>query len=552
MLPVFFAFAQCYFAAIDIGGQYARIAINTIGNSAKLVTNEQDKVMTPSAIGLRLAEYSEKHIKLNEIDNVEVRIGEPAVKLLKHKPLAGAQFLPRIIGRNESVDFELPTIMNSTELLALFFHKLFKQPQLQSAEAIAVNVPNFWTLSQRDVVFQAMELAKLPFFGLVDDTSAVIQLYTIQHSKKFIYESHGVLFVDFGATGLRAYRILFTTNGTDPLGTQTSYEFTERVSGIKMIRKVAEHDSCSFSKAQKRLIANPDKYSDLMADDMEIVYDVIQAAVDGEVDEVQLLGGASRFPFVIEAIKSVVGYTDVLNEMPQMDSIALGTVHVVQSTMNQSRFKLVPVVKPPVYTSEIECGRVRASYCKHRGTCQDHVILHNAKCSNVVIRADRQEIPEGTSDVIGLFKLTNISKFKVDAGKQISGIISMRAPAPVMYGALWCEAGTRRCEVIDVDHVQLRDPERKRKAEFVEAVIQAEKDKIKKQEFRAQMINIIDQTAKFTSDESTVYEITDTKFLEMLREAQRIVDFAKDMSVPDMRQFLIALETRAKSLGIGV
>ena len=104
--------------------------------------------------------------------------------------------------------------------------------------------------------------------------------------------------------------------------------------------------------------------------------------------------------------------------------------------------------------------------------------------------------------------------------------------------------------MIDVDHVQLRDPEYKIKESFIEAVIQAEKDRLKKQEFRAEMINIIDQAARPRNDGSVMYEITDSEFLKMLHEAQLIVDFVKDMDVPDMRQFLIALENRAKSLGI--
>jgi hypothetical protein len=72
-----------------------------------LVANDENKVLTPSAIALKLPQTIYRHLTLAEASRAEVKIGEAALKLLKGKPSMGTAFLPRLIGRSFSTEFEV-------------------------------------------------------------------------------------------------------------------------------------------------------------------------------------------------------------------------------------------------------------------------------------------------------------------------------------------------------------------------------------------------------------------------------------------------------------
>jgi hypothetical protein len=78
------------FAAVDLGREDVRVAINTITDPAKLVANSKNKVSTPSSPrALR---------SVGSPSTSEIKIGEDAIRILKSRPCAGTAFLPRVIG----------------------------------------------------------------------------------------------------------------------------------------------------------------------------------------------------------------------------------------------------------------------------------------------------------------------------------------------------------------------------------------------------------------------------------------------------------------------
>jgi hypothetical protein len=304
---------------------------------------------------------------------------------------------------------------------------------------------------------------------------------------------------------------------------------------------LAAADGCSLGRAQELLRGSSRDFSEFFAEELEILYDVVHAAIDGEVDEVQLIGRGTRFPFVVDFIKSIVGYTDVLKDLPTTEAIVLGTAHVMQSALNQSRVKLVPVVKPPVYTSSVQCGAATKEYCRHRGKCSDHVMIESP-CDDVRIVARPAEVPDGAGDLLARYTFTNLSDFKHVS--PISGLLVMNVPAPVVTSAMWCEQGKRRCEVIGVESKKWHDPTFKRKEDFVEAVVQADDNRLKKSEFVARMTTVIEQAA-----EAALLD-PDDELVEMLKQAEKVVSRQVDMTVPEMRQFLIKLEKKVKGMGV--
>jgi hypothetical protein len=118
-----------------------------------------------------------------------------------------------------------------------------------------------------------------------------------------------------------------------------------------------------------------------------------------------------------------------------MDSIALGTAHVMQSALNQSQYKLVPVVKLPVFTRSVECDEAKKPYCVRRSKCEDHVVLEGANCTTVGIVANEKEVPEGAGVLLGQYTFKNLSDFKHT--KPLSGFLVMHQPAPVVASSMW-------------------------------------------------------------------------------------------------------------------
>lgn len=550
LLSLLLFFSQSTFVSVDLGSQYFRFALSSIKEPVMMGMNENNKMMTPSAIAFKLPNYTGKHMTIDEAMKCEIKYGDDAIKFLKRKNLSGSPYVPRIVGRTFSSNFDIPSILNSTEMLSILISKVLNN--IDNIEGISITIPNYYTLSQRECIIEAVNLTGYPLFGLLDDTSAIIQLYTIKYSNKFIYESHGVLFIDIGASAVRAYRVVFTQNETDPLGTQTSYEWTEKTGGLEFIRKVSLFENCSMNKAQKLLISGNKDYSELLEEDLEIIYEIVRIATDGEVDEVQLIGGASRFPFVIDYVKKVVGYTDVLKDLPQMNSIALGSLHIMLSTLNQSRYKLIPVVKPPFYTSVVQCSNFEGQYCELRKKCKNYVILESTVCKTASIIA-KSEVPEGASNVLAMFDFKNITNFPYDVENPSSGFVIMQEPAPFISSAMWCQPGRRICLPIQTEPTVNDDPLRKRKEKFVDEILRADHDRRKKGEFKARISSIVDKLNSFISATNNLqFEKEDNEIIEMIQKAVQITDGEINLSVSEIRQFLIKLEKKAKELKIRI
>ena len=535
------------YAAIDFGSQYTKISVSSIKEPVSMALNHQNKALTPSAIAFNIQNYSNQHMTLDEAHKCEVKIGESALHLLKKKSYLGTSYLARIVGRQYSNDYEIPDILNTTEMLAIFFRKMLSGSQFNSLEAVAITIPNYYTLSQRECIIDALNISGIQLFSLLDDASSIIQLYTIQNSKKFVYESHAVLFIDIGASCLRAYRVVFTQNETDPLGTQTSYEWTEKIGGFHFIRKVALYENCSFSKAQKLLIRGNTDYSHLFEEDLETIYDIIQEAINGEVDEIQLIGGGSRFPFIVHYIKSVVGYVDVLKDLPSMDSIALGSLHIVLSTLNQSKFKLIPVIKPPYYSSYVECGGIREDYCTLHDDCKSYIVMPNAFCKTASI-ISKSDVPEGASKVLAQYDMVNLSDFPHEIEEPVSALFVMQKPAPFIASALWCKVGDRFCQNIKVLPTINEDPTKMRKIKFVTTILQSEEERVKRCEYKSKISMLFECLSNF--NKKRALESYDSNLEIILEQIEKILDDENDIDISTLKQNLILLENFTKSYKI--
>ena len=223
------------YASIDLGSQYIRISVSSISTELTMALNNQHKILTPSAVAFKMQETPKKrHLTIEEGFNSTLKVGDEAIKYLKYHPDSGTDRVSYFLGRYMLTDNSKilnssppPVIANTTEMLSLILTKLFMDHQYAGLEGISVALPRYYTLSQRESLTQSMYLARLPFFGIYDDDTAIIQLYYVKFSKKFLKLSKSkkinVLFVDIGASGIRSYRVEFYSYKSQPAANQTSY-----------------------------------------------------------------------------------------------------------------------------------------------------------------------------------------------------------------------------------------------------------------------------------------------------------------------------------------
>ena len=159
---------------------------------------------------------------------------------------------------------------------------------MSGSDGCTVTIPAYYTLQQREDIIKAVWAAHIPFLGLVDDYTAVIQLYSERFKEKYMSNNHTVLFVDIGATHVSAYRVDFYFNTSiDQYGNQTSFVWSEDVGCHAFARKIAKQKGVSFKKAKLILESNSD-YSDLLEDEIGYVKSMIKEALNDPVDEVQI------------------------------------------------------------------------------------------------------------------------------------------------------------------------------------------------------------------------------------------------------------------------
>lgn len=517
-----FLFLLCFskkYISVDIGSQYTKCAISSLDGNAEIMVNKENKVLTPSAI------YIKNRGKKVDGCDIEYMIGDLALKKLKKERKNDELYLPKYIGRSVNITDDLDV----TELLSIFIYSIL-ETKLNDIEGFSITLPDHFTLSQRISILKAASYLNLPLISIIDSSSSIIQLYSINCRKKIIYGVKNILFIDLGASGIRSFRVEFEMNNSIPIAHQTSYEYSEKTGGLVFIKKIADYYNISFSKAKRLLMNTDNDFYEILSEDLDEIDKIIMSAIDNEIDEVQLVGGASRIPFIVDYIQKVVGYIDIKKDLPQMDSVALGSLHLLLSSLNESRYEMTRVKRTPIYSSYCKCGETKVNCCKHGKKCKDFVIFPNLNCSKIEIFANEDEVPLGVSNIIASYDLKDKPKGK------FNGLVFLRPPLPIIENVALCKQNSRDCISINVEPSKITGKSNYNEENIVKMIIHTQKENIKKFELKENLKIAINNIKKQS-------KISNIKLNECIVKAEGIISGENETTSDSLAKLLKEIES---------
>lgn len=448
MLFFFVQFVVSKYVAIDIGSKYSKVSAFEPYGTIEILKDPQDNMWTPSAVALQMKNYPKSRLNSLELLESSVVYGKNALKFLKKHNYSGSSSIPFHIGRNISTPLQIAT---HSDLLSLLITYLTSSQQ--NVQGMMLSIPYYYTYSQRQSIIDAVWGTRISFYGLIDDVQAIASYYSTMFAKRFLSDPIAVLFVDIGAYSCKAYRVEFYFDENRKLhANHTSYEWTEDAGGDIFVSIISQ----SHRISRKRSLNYLDQYQndhteELLHESLSSLSSVIRRSINGDIDEIQVFGGSSRYQCVLNTIQSASGDVPIKKEIPVNFGVATGSGHFFQNLLNVSNSIEPNITLTSPYNMFIECDGVTQEYCSKNGKCDNSILLEDAYCDVISIRTEESQTPDGCDDIISRFKLVNISSFNTDHSVKCTGFLMLQPPIPQINGAMWCRNKDMYCDQIKVE-----------------------------------------------------------------------------------------------------
>jgi hypothetical protein len=380
-------------------------------------------------------------------------VGHQAVSLLRSNASLGSEFVPRTIGRSGASEFKTSTVASDLVLFTMLIYNAMRMsPSFHTA---AIAIPSYWTREQFQAIIQACRMFDIPLGALVTDVQAVSTLYATTRLGRFKNAPRHVLFVDVGAVSTKVYASNFTYDDRVPTHdfvviSQTVNEWSEGIGGYHFAKAVAETKGISVRKAQKLLIRNGGEgLDDAFADQLVALESLVTGAVAGanrfgEIDDVQLIGGASSIKAVVETIKQAANHS-IRRDFNANEAIAMGAAIATMTRNDDSPYIESVFYRISAVDLNLVCGNVTVPYCVRNTHCRPSIELEGLEqiCPEFSIIANPHTLPEGIDEdmaVYGLARPINITS----TGNWTARFL-MSPPDAVVSEVHWCNAADK-CE----------------------------------------------------------------------------------------------------------
>ena len=448
----------CAFAAdvvgVDMGGQFLKSATMSISAGPKMVIDKRTgKPLTPSAIAFKAQRELSFPLNREDFNDIQLRIGADALSILKRRPSYGSEWLPKVVGRNES--FADATSNNSTAFLRLLLKSYLSQ--FQGLESVGITMPFYTTRRQMSELISLCDHDDLPLATIVDEITAMVELYGAERESRFLKKPIHVLFVDVGATSVKAYGARFAHRSAYNQVDESGTGWSEQTGGYFFAKSIAEKRGISIKKAQKLLVSSQSPeivklYEGEIERLKEVVRDTFKLCqrLMGDVDEVQLIGGASTLKAVSDAVRDAVNGTVVKRDFNPTESIAKGALLATLMENDVSPYQPTLLVKRSFASLNVTCNKTQV-YCQKFANCPDEIVEQSGGCDEIVVTADPADLPFGVDPVIARVSLKNITK--ADDGDS-SIVMRMEAPYGGVRSVKVCRNGT--CDGVEIEE-QLLD-----------------------------------------------------------------------------------------------
>jgi hypothetical protein len=434
---------------IDFGSQFMKMAKSTTDFQLKIVTDPiTNSVTHPSAAAIKFRKPVSFPISLDDFDNSEVWTGQRGLPLLKRNASTGIQFLPRGVGRARNTEFHTSQVANVTELLALQFFQMVQK--VLPFQSVTVAVPSYFTLGQYFVIGEICRAFSIPVVAIVPDTHAIFNLYGALRVNRFASRPKHVLFVDVGATATKVYSGTFTyiNEGPGDEGTivnQTAGEWTEQVGGYYFAKAIAQEKGISYSKAQKTLLRTQGEgLEDLVEKELSVLEDIIRTVIEtaeqkAVIDELQVIGGASNFNFVVQTIKRATNLT-IRRDFNSNEAIALGALLTGISMEEASPYLQTGIEMLPMVTLNVTCGN-QSQVQQVKGDFSNKLLTFDdltEACTEFDVVADPETLPVGVNPVIGRYAAKD--NVTLSGSGNFTVTLQIDAPHSRVRAVRWCQS----------------------------------------------------------------------------------------------------------------
>ena len=449
------------FVGLDLGSQFYKWAQSMPDGQVTIIRDPiSNSVIQPSAAALRFKAPHEPPFSEKDFEDIDLRYGAQALGTLKGNSSLGFEFLPRVAARSRDSPFYTCDVANVTEMFSLMLHHIIMQQR--PFDALSVAIPSY---ASRDMIVAVSEVCRvfqIPLVSVVDDTFAVCTLYATQRLGRFMHQPKHVMFIDVGATSAKAYSAVFGYEKDEleelAIANMTSNEWSENIGGYFFAQAIAESLNVPVKKGQKLLLRNNGEgYEHLFWPILENLSTLVRTAMDRAqevmpVDEVQLIGGASTFKFVVDAIRTATNHS-IRRDFNSNEAIAMGTTIAAMLREESSPYIQTAVIKASPVNMNIVCGDQVKPYCVKGGKCADVIEFDDLDEVSELLAffTNDEDIVEGGQSVqvtYGLLSMPNITE-----GEKVKMRIVMRPLYTVIDHVEVCQG--EKCEMVEA---QIRTP----------------------------------------------------------------------------------------------
>ena len=403
------------FITIDVGSYFTKSVVST--NILPKISNNSDfKTLTQSFVSLDLPKNSSLTSK-EPLTDYEIKkstpfIGSRAFYQMNSNPKVGTGFFPLFFDKKKeekeriskyfALNDSLPRLSH-TDSLSLFLSMYISSISNSAGEkTISFVVPRTFTPQQEYYLENAIKQTKYKYMQAInDDDAAMMYYFTQKRDEIFQKKKKTVLFIDVGATSLKAYAATFDmqnkkrecdvikhsyiysskdggayitkrmsdfvmeSNKFENPHDSTKWIIFERCENIKFLFENRTDDDGPVSLTQPQLEKHQtfmihldqNTINSIFMPIIEEIKNVITKAIgDIHIDEVQLIGKSLHIPYIRNAIKDIVGENiSIRTDLSEDQTLVLGGHYYLMQSLG---FKLMDRVnfinKKPLFVSSLQ------------------------------------------------------------------------------------------------------------------------------------------------------------------------------------------------------
>jgi hypothetical protein len=332
LLPLVAAFqAPKDYIGVDVGGEFIKLAqFDSRTNVTSIYHVPDFGAIIPSALAYK-ANRTFVRILPEDADDVESVAGDEALELIDQNSSLGFRYLPQVLNRNET-EYQTTTIGDPVESLALLWTHIISA--IRYVAQMYWVVPIFWPRELRQSFANSVIISHVPLTSILDDTTALSMLYIKEKSERYVNlteRNYYVLWVDVGFGSTKVYGIDFSLRENASYAHQNVIHWNEDACTYQFAKAIAKALDINL-RSVHTLLSRPEAAS-LIKPELALLRKVITdaiaeaSAIGVVLDEVQLIGGGSTYPFIVEAVKEAVGAIPLKQEFPPRHAAALGAVY---------------------------------------------------------------------------------------------------------------------------------------------------------------------------------------------------------------------------------